>query len=64
MRLNQYSSKRELRPAFPAEAEIKKTTQAWKGERPDKQETVKYAKNNVTKALEAAPDQTRLLASR
>ncbi len=50
MRLNQFSSKRELRPGFPAEAEIKKTTQVWRGEKPDKQETVKSTKDKVTKA--------------
>jgi hypothetical protein len=32
MRLDQYSSKRNRRPGFPSAEEIKKTTEAWRGD--------------------------------
>jgi hypothetical protein len=32
MRIDQYSSRRNVRPGFPAADEIKKTTEAWKGD--------------------------------
>jgi hypothetical protein len=32
MRLDQYSSRRNVRPGFPTPEEIKKTTQTWTGD--------------------------------
>ena len=40
MRIDQYSSRRNVRPGFPAADEIKKTTEVWKG---DKQEVAQAA---------------------
>jgi hypothetical protein len=43
MRLDQYSNRRTARPGFPTAEEIKKTTEAWKGDaltKPDVTETV------------------------
>ena len=33
MRIDQYSSRRNVRPGFPAADEIKKTTEVWKGDK-------------------------------
>jgi hypothetical protein len=43
MRLDQYSSRRTARPGFPTAEEIKKTTEAWKGDA--------LAKGDVAKAV-------------
>ena len=39
MRLDQYSSTRNMRPGYPSPEEIKKTTQPWKAEASAKEGT-------------------------
>jgi hypothetical protein len=46
MRLDQYSSRRNVRPGFPTADEIKKTTEVWKG---NKQEVAEAIASEATK---------------
>jgi hypothetical protein len=46
MRLDQYSSRRNARPGFPTVEEIKKTTEAWKGDA--KREVAETVVNEAT----------------
>ena len=50
MRLDQYSSRRDIRPGYPTPEEIKNTTQPWKADASAKQEMVKTIGNEATKA--------------
>jgi hypothetical protein len=49
MRLDQYSSKRNARPGFPTAEEIKKTTEAWKGDALGKREVAETLVSEATK---------------
>jgi hypothetical protein len=49
MRLDRYSSGRNVRPGFPTAEEIKKTTQAWTGDALAKKEAAETVGNEVTK---------------
>ena len=50
MRLDQYSSRRNARPGFPTAEEIKRTTEAWKGNAVAKQEAGERVVTEATKA--------------
>ena len=52
MRLDHYSSKRNARPGYPTAEEIKKTTEAWKGDAlatQDAAETINREATNLDK---------------
>jgi hypothetical protein len=49
MRLDQYSSKRNARPGFPSAEEIKKTTEAWKGNALARQQDAEGSVNDAAK---------------
>jgi hypothetical protein len=49
MRLDQYSSRRNARPGFPTAEEIKKTTEAWKGDALAKQQVAETPVDKVGK---------------
>jgi hypothetical protein len=50
MRLDQYSSRRNVRPGFPTAEEIRKTTEVWKG---DKQEVAEAVASEASKLEKA-----------
>jgi hypothetical protein len=50
MRLDQYSSRRNVRPGFPTAEEIRKTTEVWKGDKREVAEAVASEANRPEKA--------------